>query len=252
MKRLMVLLLLSLLWLTMLSAEEVVVQFDQANGYYRSGDYKGAAAAYEKILSNGYEHAALYYNLGNSYFKEQNLPAAILNFERARRLAPHDDDIRYNLRLANLRIIDRIEPLPQLFFVEWWQSILYAISMQEWAIAAIAALWCAAFAGGVFFFFGPTLVKRFAFFAGLMFIAIAIFAFTGSYQRFRQDDVRQSAIVFHASVTIKSAPDMQSTDLFVLHEGVKVELLDAVGEWRKIQLPDGKIGWLGVGQIQII
>src|SRR5512147_2306099 len=115
-------------------ADETMLQFEQGNQYYRNAAFADAVKTYELILATGRESAALYYNLGNAYFKMQNMPAAILNYERALRLAPGDEDIRYNLRLANLRVIDKIEPVPELFFVGWWKEILAMYSSATWAM----------------------------------------------------------------------------------------------------------------------
>src|SRR6266849_1193138 len=105
-------------------AQEARLEFNQANQLYRDAQYDKAARLYEQVVKNGYESPALYYNLGNCYFKLRNIPASILNYERARRLSPHDDDISYNLRLANQRVVDKIEPLPQLFLVDWWNGYI--------------------------------------------------------------------------------------------------------------------------------
>jgi len=225
-------------------AQEAAVQFGQANQLYRAGDFENAIHLYEQILKNGYEHPALYYNLGNGYFKRHNIPAAILAYERARRLAPGDEDIAYNLRLADLRIVDKIEPLPQLFFLQWWNAFLGLCSSRTWAFAGIAALWLAALSGIVFVLLRSAMIQRLAVFGGAMFIVLALVGFLCMVQQLRHEESDQFAIVFAPSVAVKSAPDAQSTDLFVLHEGVKVELLDHVGEWKKIRLADGKVGWM--------
>lgn len=234
------------------AADEASLQFDQANELYRRADYKGAAAAYERILMNGYESAALYFNLGNACFKQQDVAASILNYERALKLAPHDEDIAYNLRLANLRIVDKVDPVPRLFFLEWWDDFVRLFSGDEWAIIAIVALWVAAAAGAAFYLSRAYILQRVLFFGSILLLLAAIISFTTLAQRVQEEDNRKSAIVFQQSVTVKSAPDTQSTDLFVLHEGVKVELLDAVGSWHKIRLSDGKVGWLGREAFQII
>ncbi len=233
-------------------AQEVGLQFEQANQLYRIGDYQQAAPYYEKIAENGYEAPALFYNLGNVYFKLKNIPAAILNYERARRLAPHDDDIAYNLRLANLRIIDRIEPIPQLFFVEWWQVFVSMFSATTWATLAIIFLWCGALGGALFLFVRQPIIRRLSFFISAICLLISVTSYVGMVRQSRHEQTETGAIVFAPSISVKSSPDAQSTDLFVLHEGVKVELLDTVGEWRKIRLADGKVGWVRSDTIQII
>ena len=241
-----------LISLSLAVGQEESVQFEEGNRSYRSGDYTRAAQLYEQVEKNGYESPALYYNLGNSYFKLKNIPAAILQYERAKRIAPHDEDILYNLRLANIRVIDKIDPLPRLFFIEWWNSSMNLFSSSAWGTIAIVCLWCAALGGGMVVISRSSGLQR----AGLLFavlaIAIGIFSFTGAYERVMKEQQEQAAIVFAPSVSVKSAPDAGSTDLFVVHEGVKVEVLDAVGGWRKIHLADGKVGWIPAGSAQLI
>jgi len=233
-------------------AQEETMLFEQANQLYRAGEYQKAATTYEQIVKNGYENAPLYYNLGNSYFKMQNIPASILNYERAKKLAPTDEDINYNLRLTNLRVIDKVEPIPRLFFINWWNSFLNIFSTTGWAIAGIIALWSTVILGAIFLTAGNILIQRLLFFIGIVLMLFALLAFVGMYQQLHQTEGTQYGIVFTQSIAVKSAPDAQSTDLFVLHEGVKVEFLDTVGEWRKVRLADGKIGWLPVEHVQII
>ena len=233
-------------------AQEAALQFNQANQLYRAGDFANAVQLYEKVLTNGYEHPALYYNLGNSYFKRQNIPSAILAYERAKRLAPGDEDIAYNLRLAELRVVDKIEPIPQLFIVQWWNAFLGLFSSSGWANVGIAALWLTALAGVLVVLLRSVLVQRLAVFGGLIFIAIAILSLVCMYQQYRHEGSDRFAIVFSPTLSVKSAPDAQSTDLFVIHEGVKVELLDNVGEWKKIRLVDGKVGWTLSEGMQVI
>lgn len=233
-------------------ADEATLQFEQANQAYRSASFADAVKIYERILSTGQENAAVYYNLGNACFKMQNMPAAILSYERALRLSPGDEDIRYNLRLANLRVIDKIEPVPELFFVEWWKGILSFFSSSAWGIIAIASLWCAAVAAALMLVTRSFLVQRGMLVVLLLALCAGALGMTAAFQRAHLEDVGHGAIVFAASVPVKSAPDKQSTDLFVLHEGVKVELLDEVGIWRKIRLADGKVGWLPLEALSVI
>ena len=140
--------------------QEASLQFEEANQFYRGGKYQQAAQLYEQIEHNGYGSSSLYYNLGNAYFKLHNFPAALLSYERAKRLSPHDEDISYNLRLANLRVIDKIEPLPRLFFIEWWQSFMDLLPSDGWAVAGIVALWIAACCGVLFFIFHTIALQR--------------------------------------------------------------------------------------------
>jgi tetratricopeptide (TPR) repeat protein len=235
-----------------LRADEAAVQFEQGNQHYRNASFSEAVKTYERIRATGRESAALYYNLGNAYFKLQNMPAAILNYERALRLAPGDEDIRYNLRLANLRVIDKIEPVPVLFFVEWWEGLVSAVSSSEWGVLAIGAFWVAALAAALMLLVRSYLVQRVMIGLLLAGVVAGAVSLTAALQREHLESTAHAAVVFTASVPVKSAPEAKSTDLFVLHEGVKVELLDEVGPWRKIRLADGKVGWLPAESVTVI
>ncbi len=233
-------------------AQETALRFEEANQLYRAGDFQKAATIYEQIRENGYESPALYYNLGNAYFKLHNIPAAILNYERAKRIAPHDEDNSYNLRIAQLQVVDRIEQIPQLFLVQWWQAWIDLYPANNWAVIGITCLWCTAFAAAMFIVARRVTLRRVAFILGSFSIIVCLFSFIALVHRHHIEQTRQSAIVFSPSASVKSAPDSQSTDLFILHEGLKVELVDSVAEWMKIRLADGKIGWLPAGAMQII
>ncbi len=233
-------------------SQEAGIQFDQANQLYRAGEYQKAVQLYEQVIKNGYQSAALYYNLGNAYFKMNDIPAAIVSYERAKRLAPNDDDIAYNLRLANLRVVDKIEPVPQLFIVRWWNEIVQFYSADQWGIFGIICVWALCLAASSFFLFRSLVIQRLSILAALCFIILTILGFANAVQQRNWEQSTNTAIVFTPTVSVKSAPDEQSTDLFVIHEGLKVELLDVVGNWRKIRLADGKVGWLSSEAIQII
>lgn len=233
-------------------AQEAERNFAEANDLYRKGDHAAAAVLYEKILANGYEGAALYYNLGNARYKSGAIPEAILNYERALRLAPGDDDILHNLQLANLRIVDRIDPIPRLFLVEWWEALLALLPATGWGTLGIVLLWTAAVCLAAARLLRAPLPRRLTLVAGTALVLVAAFAFAAGGIRDGRDRTGNAAIVFAATTPVKSAPDAASTDLFVIHGGLKVELLDTVGEWKKIRLADGKVGWLPEGELRVI
>lgn len=234
------------------TAEEALIQFEQANELYRKGDFAKAIGAYEQILAHGYEAPELYYNLGNAYFKIDDIPPAILAYERAKRLFPTDEDISYNLHLANMRVIDNVEPLPQLFFVEWWRSIVNTFSSDTWAAIGIVGLWCISFGLATLLLFARTVVRRLAFLSASISLVLVLISFAAMMERSSIEESDYFGIVFTSSVLVKSAPDEHSTDLFMLHGGVKVEVLDSVANWKKIRLADGKVGWLPAESITVI
>ncbi len=251
MKRLL-LALAMVLAVTALPAQEAGMQFEQANAAYRLGKFAEAAALYNAILKNGYNLPEVYYNLGNCFFKQDDIPGAILAFERAKRLAPNDEDISYNLRLANLRVVDKIEPIPQFFLAKWWSAFVQLLSSDGWAEAGILALWALAVCGALFLLLRSIVIQRLLLAAIAALLVVTVLSFVNMSGQRNAERAENRAIVFAQTVSVKSSPDSQSTDLFVLHEGVKVELLDAVGTWRKIRLADGKIGWLAEEAIQAI
>jgi tetratricopeptide (TPR) repeat protein len=234
------------------TAQEAAVEFSAANELYRGLKYEEAARAYERIVANGFESAALYYNLGNAWYKAGDIPAAILNYERAKRLAPADEDIAHNLALANLRIVDRIEPIPRLFFIEWWDAFVGAASASAWGTSAIVALWVAVILLGAFRILRGRLARRLTLVPGVLALLFAVLAFTAGGIQGEREASESVAILFAETAPVKSAPDAGSTDLFVLHAGVRVDLLDRVGEWRKVRLADGKIGWLPMTDLSVI
>lgn len=232
---------------------EIDLRFENANQVYRSGQYDKAAKVYEEILAQGYESPALYYNLGNCYYKLNNIPGAILLFERARKLKPQDEDIVHNLTLANLHTEDRIEPIPDLFFVNWWRKWTELVSADQWAVIGLIALWLALFMGiGIFYIYRSLIIRRIFSIGALLALLLFALSFVAALNRHKFQENHNFAIVFTPSTEVKSAPDEQSTGLFVLHSGVKVELIDRVGDWNKVRLADGKVGWMQSSSFKVI
>ncbi len=233
-------------------SEEVQLKFEQANQFYREGEYEKAASLYEEVVKNGFESPELYYNLANSHFKLDNIAAAILYYERAKKYSPNDDDIIYNLTLANLKVVDKIEPIPKLFFIQWWDSIKSSFSSKSWAILTVIFLWTALFFTAIFRISRFSFLRRISFFGGIILIAVTIFSLMFAIQQNKYENSENMAVIFAQTVSIKSSPDERGTDLFILHEGVKVEILEGLGKWVKIRLADGKVGWLTSDVIEII
>ena len=242
-----------ILFLTItLFAESVDKKFKGANDFYKKNKYNEAIAEYNEILDKGYESSDLYYNLGNAYFKAGKIADAILFYERAKRLAPHDEDIEFNLKIANLKIVDKFNEVPKLFFIEWYENIYGMFSSDSWAVLIIIFSFLT-FTLLLGYFLIWNILARKLFFFGAVFslfftVACVIFAMEQS----SIEGTRDSAIIFSPSVYIKSSPDKTSTDLFILHEGAKVKILDEVGGWKKIRIADGNVGWLPNKTIEVI
>ncbi|MBN2743231.1 MAG: tetratricopeptide repeat protein [Marinilabiliaceae bacterium] len=227
-------------------------RFSAANEQYSKNEFEQAATAYEDILKTGVESEALYFNLGNAYYKQGQLPQAILNYERALLLDPDDKDILYNLELANSQTADRIVPLGEFFLTAWIKGIINKGTSDFWAWTAIwAFLICVIFAAVYVYMTNPG-VKKGAFYTSMIMLLVVILSVTFASTQKQQLTERKYGIVFTPSVTVKSSPDISGTDIFVIHEGVKVKILEKLGSWNKVQLKDGSEGWLQESAVVII
>ena len=215
--------------------------YKSAAQLYKANQFEQAAADYEKILSQGYKTAEVYYNLGNCYYKLNTLNKAIVNYERALRLAPQDEDIQHNLAVANTRVVDKIQPVPTLAILNAWNNVVEAKSSHGWAILALGFIWLALLFFAIYLFVG---VRRFSMAAGTLLVILSIAVISLAARQSNKEQQSDSAILMVSNSFVKSAPDASGNDLFMLHEGVKFQILDRVGEWSKIRLADGKVGWI--------
>lgn len=226
--------------------------FEGANKLYQNKEYEQASVLYDSILKMNVESAELYYNLGNCYYKLNRNASAILNYERALKLSPDDEDILFNLRLANLRIADKIDPIDELFFINWWKQLTGTLSSASWSTVCIILIWLVFLSFTVFIITRYHSIKKISFFIGLLLCVSSFFTLLFAWQQYQSETKNKYAIVFADNAYIKSAPDESSTDLFILHEGIKVEILDQIGEWIKIKIADGNVGWIEKTSVQSI
>ena len=227
-------------------------RFDNANKLYSEAKFEDAITAYEHILKSGVENKAVYFNLGNAYYKVGNLPKALLNYERAKLLDPDDPDVLYNLELANSHTVDKIEKVGQFFLKNWIHKLINKGTSDFWAITSIVAFILLLIAVSVFLFTKLPVFKRLSFYTGILIVFIFIASIDFAYVQKKALTERDQAIVFAPSVTVKSSPDNSGTEIFVIHEGTKVTILDTLGSWKQIQLNDGSQGWLPDVAIEII
>ena len=224
----------------------------EADSAYVRGQYQQAIKDYEALLKQG-ASAELYYNLGNAYYRTENMTRAVLNYERALLLSPSDRDIRFNLQMARSKTIDKITPEQEMFFVTWYRSLINISSVDGWARTALVSLALAIVLALIYLFSGRVWLRKLGFFGAMILIVVFILSNVFAHQ---QKDLlvhRRGAIVTAPAVTVKSTPDKKGTDLFILHEGTKVTITDAsMRDWRGIRLADGKEGWIEVRQIEQI
>jgi tetratricopeptide (TPR) repeat protein len=225
-----------------------------ANKLYDEGKYEEAISTYENILASGKESAALYYNLGNAYYRVHELAPAILNYERSLLLNPNDEDVLYNLEFARSQTVDKIDTIDVFFLKSWINSLAELMSSNEWAVLCIITFILFLISALGYVFGRYRALKKTAFFVGCLLLIISLSSFFLARKQKEKYVAREYAIVFDSSVTIKSTPHETGTDLFELHEGTKVKIRRVFEnpEWIEIQLEDGNTGWLKNTSIVVI
>ena len=219
---------------------------------YIKEDYAAAIQIYEALLKNG-EAADVYYNLGNSYYKIGEIAKAVLNYERALLLQPGNGDIRANLEVARAKTIDKVEPVPEVFFVSWIKSLTNSMSVDAWATWGIVSFILLIIAFYFFIFSKQIMLKKIGFISGIILLIVTVCSNLFASQQKEHLVNRSEAIVMNPSVTVRSTPSESGTSLFILHEGRKVSVKDnSMKEWKEIRLEDGKVGWVPASAIDVI
>lgn len=223
-----------------------------ADSAYVREDYAEAISIYEALLEKGVS-AEVYYNLGNSYYKSDNIAKAILNYERAVLLSPNNKDYKANLAIASAKKVDKDEEVSELFFISWGKAMINWMSSDQWAVSSIVLFIVFLVSLGLFFLTKQVLIKKVGFFVALLtLLAVPITTYCASYQKNRVSQ-RNTAIVMEPSITVRSTPTESGTSLFVLHEGKKVKIKDnSMKSWKEIELENGEVGWLPAESIEII
>jgi tetratricopeptide (TPR) repeat protein len=239
--------LLLLMLLPMLAlADNVDILFKKGNALYTKAQYQDAVKAYQQILNDGSQSAVVYFNMGNAYYKLDSIPSALLYYEKARKLAPNDEDINFNIRLANLKTADKVEQEPEFFVTKWWHALILHYSIGTLSVISILFL-IVGFGGlSLYLFANDVVVKKAAFYSGLVLVIAAILAIFITNRQQYYFDTHHQAIIFGTSVTVKSSPDANAKPLFIVHEGTKVNLVQQNDDWMEIELPNGNAGWIAI------
>ncbi|MDR2859260.1 MAG: tetratricopeptide repeat protein [Mediterranea sp.] len=224
----------------------------EGDSAFMRNDYASAIQIYETLLEGG-EAAAIYYNLGNSYFKTDNISKAIVNYERALLLQPGNEDIRANLEIARSKTVDKIDVIPDVFFVSWIKDLRNSESVDGWGRYGIVFFILFVVALYLFVFSKKAILKKSGLIGGFLFLMVVIVVNVFASQQQEIFLNRDKAIVVSPSVTVRNTPSDSGTTLFVLHEGSKVIISDgSMREWKRIRLEDGKVGWVPASNIEII
>ena len=241
----------AVLIITSVAAQEPNMKVE-ADSAYLNGDYTRAIELYESLLVTG-ESDELYYNLGNAYYKSDEIAKAILNYERALLVNPGYTDARANLKIARAKTIDNELEQPEIFFIAWIKQAMHGFSMDVWATGAIVAFLLLLVSLGLFFFSKVVLWKKIGFFTGLALLLFTlIFNWFAATLKSEQTH-RNKAIVLTPSITVRSTPSENGTSLFILHEGHKVVIKDdSMREWKEICIENDKVGWVPAESIEVI
>jgi tetratricopeptide (TPR) repeat protein len=235
-----------------LSQEEKNEKFRQGSEYFSAGNYQKALDTWIDLYNTGFRSAELEYNIGNAYFKMNNVPGSILFYERASLLKPADEDINYNLQIARTLAVDRFDEIPELFFVRWYNFMALLLSSNRWARISIASFILCLLFISLYFYSSKYRLKVLGFWIGIGLLIVSIASLTLSARNKSIVYNSKKAIIFSPQVNGKSSPDISGTDLFLLHEGTKVTVEDEVGEWFEVRLSDGNKGWITSNSLEII
>lgn len=228
------------------------VLFEGANTAYNEGNYSEAIARYEQILENGEVSAELYYNLGNAYYKINNVAPSVYYYEKALQLDPNDDDIINNLAFARNMVIDDIQETPQNGFEALYNDLASSLGPNGWGWVAVTFMVLFAVFFLVYYFINQSLLKRIFFTLSIISIIIAAGSFIFAYQQEKALENSQYGIVFAEEATVKSEPTTRSDELFLLHEGTKFEVLETYQDWIKLELANGIQGWIGKNDVRLL
>lgn len=223
-----------------------------ADNEYKKGNYQQAIKDYTELLKGG-QSAEVYYNLGNAYYRTDNIANAILCYERALLLSPSDGDIQFNLQLAQSKTIDKITPEPQMFLVKWWKSAVNLMNIDAWATTAVISFILFLAMLSLYMLSRRVALRKVGFFSGIVLLVVFILSNVFALEQKQQFTQRTGAIVMSPSLQLKKTPDDKAENIIVVHEGTRVDIIDdTMKEWKQVKLGDGREGWLKLSQIEKI
>jgi tetratricopeptide (TPR) repeat protein len=225
--------------------------FKESNDLYTNGDYQNAVEGYLDILKSGFESAELYFNIGNSFYKLNNIPESNYYYEKAKSISPNDDDILTNLSFAQNLRIDKIETLPVTDVQNLKLSILDLLSEKGWSFMLISLIWMMCFAFTFYILSNDSKFKRSFFSISLLFLILSSFTLFVNIEKKKNSEIKY-AIIYDKEIEVWSEPNNISELKFLLHEGTKVKQIDVIEDWLNIQLENGTIGWIQSSSLRIL
>lgn len=218
--------------------------FEKGNQLYKNGKYNDAISTYNSILKTKKHSSELYFNLGNAHYKLNHIAESIYNFEKALAINPTDKKVKQNLAFANNMKVDAIEVLPEIGYTKYLNTFSKVLKTDTWAILTVVLFGLFAVLLIVYFFTVNTKIKRLMFVFGFSFLFLALVTLSFAYFKHNKETQLKPAIIFAEESTVKSEANFKSEDLFILHEGTKVNILNSKDNWSFIKLSNGKTGWI--------
>lgn len=231
---------------------DVEAMWERGNMLYSAGDYNGAMLTYDSIVNEGLRSAELFYNLGGACFKSGKNGQAILNYHRAQRLDPSNEDIAHNLAYAESFVKDKIDEISTGFFSRTTLFVRRMMSADAWGVLSLVALGFVLTAVGFYLLSQRRGVRKAGFIVALVSLVVLVVAISNGSAARRELLAEDEAVVLASASSVKASPERESKDLFVLHEGTKVEVLGSYGEWSEIRIADGNKGWILTSAVEII
>lgn len=225
----------------------------EADAAYAKEQYQKASEIYTQLLQKEGKSAVLYFNLGDCYYRMNDMTKAVLNYQRAKQLEPGNKKIRHNLKLAQSKVADQIVPQSEMFFVTWIKAWKGTKTADGWGTSAIITFILVLAGTAVYLFCPKVLLRKIGFFGALFFIVLTVIFNIFAYQQKKLVTDEPLAVVTAPLMEVKSSPADAATRQFELHEGVSVTIIDnSMKDWKEIQLDDGRNGWVRTSQLELI
>ena len=231
-------------------AQNAERMFIDANDFYKKEQYQKALKLYKQIDSLGVHSSELYHNLGNTYYKLNKVGPSIYYYEKALLLNPQNEDVQNNLVFARRLSLDNIEELPKTVFQKFNSNYLQKLSYNQWAMVVVGFSFLVSLFFLIYYFSSSSSTKRLFFIMSLIATILLVVSTVITFNQFSFAKNNKVAIVFAEETEIRNAPTFNSENVFTLHEGTKVVVLDTIDEWKKIKIADGKIGWIIAEEIK--
>lgn len=232
--------------------EKALQAFEKGNTLYKNQNYAAALSVYDSLLKAGYQSASIEYNLGSAYYRTGQIAKSILHYERAALLKPNDPDTEHNLKMAYLSTVDKIDPEPVLFYQQWWRNFAYGGSLEAKSQWTVLLLWLSLCFFAAYLFLSNINIRRWSFYAFCTTLLFGLFGWALTAHHSNHMHENKGAIIMTDAAYVKGAPTNDGANLFMLHSGTKVTVVDELDAWKKIRLVNGNEGWVDKGALEEI